>query len=285
MVVIKSEGKFNDNSYLVDGNLMNTKENLAIYVIENGGMRLLIDTSSPIQSRKIVKKMKELGIFPVHKILLTHSHFDHIQGVEKLKKLMKETDVEVLASEKAIDNLKDPKIMNDILENEMFKVQAKPVVDVTPLKEGDVIDLNGLKLEVLNFFGHTMDSIALFDEKNKNIFVGDAIVAVLDNNPIEPPFMPPHFNEQELLKTYQKLRDMKDKLSSICLGHFGVLTENDFNKILEEIEEFYYKTKDSIIKWYNENPSLESLTSKYFETFIPSIPNPEMQMEFFKMVS
>lgn len=283
MVVIKSEGKFNDNSYLVDGNLMGTKEILAIYVIESDGMRLLIDTSSPFQSRKIVRKMKELGIFPVHKILLTHSHWDHIQGVEKLKILMKETDVEVLASEKAIDNLKDPKIINDVLENEMFNVQAKPVEDVTPLKEGDVIDLNGLKLEVLNFFGHTMDSIALYDEKNKNIFVGDAIGAVLDNNPIEPPFMPPDFNEQELLKTYQKLRDMKDKLNSICLGHFGVLTENDFNKILEEIEEFYYKTRDSIIKWYNENPSLESLTSKYFETFMPSIPNPEMQMEIFKL--
>ena len=152
MVIIKSEGRFNDNSYLVDGNLMGTKEVLALYVVENDGMRMLIDTSSPFQSRKIVKKMKELGIFPVHKILLTHSHFDHIQGVEKLKKLMKETDVEVLASEKAIDNLKDPKIINDVLENEMFNVQAKPVVDVTPLKEGDVIDLNGLKLEVLKNF-------------------------------------------------------------------------------------------------------------------------------------
>ena len=283
MAVIKSEGKFNENSYLVDGNLMGAKESLALYVVENDGMRMLIDTSSPIQSRRTVQKMKELGIYPINKILLTHSHWDHIQAAEKLRKLMKETDVEVLASEKAIDNLKDPKIMNDVFENEMFEVQSKPVVDVTPLKEGDVIDLNGLKLEVLNFFGHTMDSIALYDEKNKNIFVGDAIGAVLDNNPIEPPFMPPDFNEQELLKTYQKLRDMKDKLNSICLGHFGVLTENDFNKILEEIEEFYYKTRDSIIKWYNENPSLESLTSKYFETFMPPIPNPEMQMEIFKI--
>ena len=46
--------------------------------------------------------------------------------------------------------------------------------------------------------------IAIYDEKNKNIFVGDAIVGVIDNNPNEPPFMPPDFNEQELLKTYQK---------------------------------------------------------------------------------
>jgi len=252
---------------------------LAIYVIENNGMRMMIDAGIPLTARKVANKMKEFGIFPIHKILLTHSHFDHIQGVEKMKKLMKNTEIEVLASEKAIENLKNPKLMNDVFKNDMTDPQSQPVEDVTPLKDGDIIDLNGLKLEVLNFFGHTMDSIAILDEKNKNIFVGDAIVNTMDNNLYSAPFMPPDFSEPELLKTFQKLREMEDKLNSISLAHFGVMTENDFRKILEEMEGFYFKAKDSIIKWSKENPSVEYIASKYLETIIPFMLNSDMPME------
>jgi len=252
---------------------------LALYVIENNGMRMMIDGGIPITARKVANKMKEFGIFPIHKILLTHSHFDHIQGVEKMKKLMKNTEIEVLASEKAIENLKNPKLMNDVFKNDMTDPQSQPVEDVTPLKDGDIIDLNGLKLEVLNFFGHTMDSIAILDEKNKNIFVGDAIVNTMDNNLYSAPFMPPDFSEPELLKTFQKLREMEDKLNSISLAHFGVMTENDFRKILEEMEGFYFKAKDSIIKWSKENPSVEYIASKYLETIIPFMLNSDMPME------
>ena len=285
MVFINSEGKFNENSYLIDANMFGMNGTLALYVIENNGMRMMIDGGIPLTARKVANKMKEFGIFPVHKILLTHSHFDHIQGVEKMKKLMKNTDIEVLASEKAIDNLKNPKLMNDVFKNDMMDTQSLPVEDVTPLKEGDIIDLNGLKLEVLNFFGHTMDSIAILDEKNKNIFVGDAIIDTSDNNPMTPPFMPPGFSEPELLKTFQKLREMEGKLNSISLAHFGVMTENDYQKILEEMEEFYYKAKDSIIKWYKENPSVEYVSSKYLETIVPFMLNSDMPMEILQSTS
>ncbi len=281
MTVIDIEGKFNDNSYLIDTRLMNVEKNLAHYVVENDNMRLMIDIGiSSIPARKMVKRMKDMGIYPIHKIILTHSHWDHMQGVEKIKKLMKETDIEIMASEKALNSLKNPNPMNDVFKNDFFKFHLTPTNDVIPLKEGDIIDLNGLKLEILNFFGHTPDCIAVFDEKNKNIFVGDAIINVIDNKPYLPPFMPPAFNEEALLETYQKLRNMKNKLNSISLGHFGVLTDEDFNRVIDEMEEFYFKVKDSIIKWYHENPSIESITSKYIKTIIA---NPDIPVEMFKM--
>lgn len=263
MVFINTEGKFNDNSYLIDGQLFRMNGTIAIYVIENNGMRMMLDTSSEIAARKIAKKLDEFGLLPIHKLLLTHSHWDHTQGVGKLKKLI--GDFEVLASEKAIDDLKNPERIN-----EPFEYNVKPIENVTPLKEGDIINLNGLELEVFNFFGHTMDSIAILDKKNKNIFPGDAIMDRYDYETATGTFMPPDFNETELLKTFEKLRNMKDKLNSISLAHFGVWTDEDFNNILNEMEEIHFKTKDAIIKWYNENPSLDYLTTKYHETFIPN---------------
>jgi len=265
LVFIYKEGKFNDNSFLIDGFLFGALRSLALYVIENNETRILIDTSTADQAKRIIERLKLYNIYPIHKILLTHAHWDHTAGVNELKALMTDVDIEVLASEKAIDNLKKPAAMNDV-----FEATVEPIEDVTPLKEGDMINLNGLKLEVFNFFGHTMDSIALLDEKNRNIFTGDAIINKSGYTYIQPIFMPPEFNEPELLKTFQKLRNMKDKLNSITLAHFGVWTDEDFETILDEMEEIHFKTKNAIIQWYNENLSSREIALKYFETFIPN---------------
>ncbi len=264
LVFIHKEGKFNGNSYLIDGYLFGAPRSLALYVIENNGTRMLIDTSTADNADRIIEKLKEFKIYPIHKIFLTHSHWDHTAGVNKLKTLMKDIDIEVLASENAIDNLKKPAAMNNI-----FEATVEPLDGVIPLKEGDLIELNGLKLEVFNFFGHTMDSIALLDEENRNIFTGDAIIDKSGYNYITPTFMPPDFNESELLKTFQKLRDMRDKLNSITLAHFGVWTDGDFEKILDGMESFHFDTKNSIIQWYKENLSSKEIAMKYFEKFIP----------------
>lgn len=268
MVFISSEGKFNENSYLIDGLLFRLEKIYAVYVIENNGIRMLIDTTSDNATNIIVEKLKKMNLFPIHKILLTHSHMDHIQGVNLLKKIMKETDIEVLASERAIENLKNPDRINSAFDHDV-----DPVDDVTPLKNGDIIDLDGLQLEVLNFFGHTMDSIAIFDSKNKNIFVGDAIIDRVNYETFQPTFMPTDFNEGEILKTFQKLRDMRKKINSISLAHYGVWVDDDCDKILNEMEDLHFQTKDSIIKWYGENPSVESIASKYYEKFIPNSKN------------
>jgi len=204
-------------------------------------------------------------LYPVHKIILTHSHFDHVQGVGKLKKLMQETKIEVLASERAIDNLKNPDKLN-----KDFGYNVNPIDDVTPLKEGDIIDVNGLKLEIMNFFGHTQDSIAILDRKNKNLFVGDAIIDRFDPETAIPEFVPPDFIESEILKTFDKLRSLKSELNSVCLAHFGVWKDDDFFRTINKMEDLHFKTKNAMIEWYNENPDIGYITSKYHETFTPN---------------
>jgi len=240
---------------------------LSIYIIENDGMRLMIDTGDALKARTNIKKLKALGLYPIHKIVLTHSHWDHAQGLSKFIKQMKDLDVEVLASENAVDNLRHPEKINEGLgDHAAFPFEG----EVIPLKEGDIIDLNGLKLEVMNFFGHTMDSVALFDKSNRNIFVGDAISMRLDQDAFYSPLMPADFHENELLKTFQKLRNLKDSLSSISLAHFGVWENEHFEQILDEMEDTYYKVKSFLIEQYNENPSIKIITNNYCKTLIPN---------------
>jgi len=229
----------------------------------------MIDTTTPaVMIRRIIKKIKELGLYPIHKLLLTHSHWDHIEATNKLKSLIKETKIKVLASETALDNLKQPEKMN-----KEYGVNIKPLENVIPLKEGDIININGLELEVFNFFGHSQDLIAILDKTNKIIYSGDAIINKYDYETFLPVFLSREFNEFELLKTFEKLRkmryEMKNGLNSIALSHFGVWSNEDFDLILREMEDLHHRTKTSIIQWYRENPSLDYITSKYHETYIP----------------
>ncbi|MHA2282883.1 MAG: MBL fold metallo-hydrolase [Promethearchaeota archaeon] len=265
MVFINEDGKFNENSYLFDGLIFSLPKQLSIYIIENDGMRMMLDTGVPGSARQLIKKLKEFDLFPIHKLLLTHSHWDHIQAYERIKKSM-ENEFETLASENAIENLRNPDKMNAI-----YGFTVKPIEDeIIPLKEGDIIDLNGLKLEILNLFGHTMDSIAILDRKNKNLFAGDAVISKFDRETYVINLMPPDFHEEKILNSYKRLRDMKADLNSICLNHFGVWEDEEKDSLIERVEEIYIKTRDSIIQWYNENSDFKYIAGKYHETFIPN---------------
>ncbi|MBD3195177.1 MAG: MBL fold metallo-hydrolase [Candidatus Lokiarchaeota archaeon] len=278
MGFINEEGKFNENSYMIDGLIFRLPKQLSVYVVENEGERLMIDTGVALSTRKVIKKLKEFNLFPIHKLFLTHSHWDHVQGYNKLKKAM--PDFETLASEKAIDNLKNPEKLNDI-----YGYKVNSIDNVTPLKEADIIDLNGLELEVINLFGHTQDSVGLIDWKNKNIFTGDAIASQMDRETYQPILMPPDFNEQELLNSFKKVKALKDELKSISLNHFGVWTNEDFYELLGKLTELHITTKDAIIEWYKEAPSLKYIAEQYHKTFIPdSTIHTEENLMGFEMV-
>jgi glyoxylase-like metal-dependent hydrolase (beta-lactamase superfamily II) len=267
IVHLNSEGKIRNNYYLIDGMPMGVPKFLSIYIIENDGMRLMVDTGDAFKVRANLKKIKDFSLYPVHKIVLTHSHWDHAQGLSKLLKQMNGTDVEVLASENAVDNLKHPdKMLEGLGDHNAFPFEG----EITPLKEGDLIDLNGLELEVMNFFGHTMDSIALLDKSNRNILIGDAVSMRLDQDAFFVPLMPPDFHENDLLKSFQKLRNLKDDLNSISIAHFGVWKDNHFEQILDEMEELYFKVKNILIEQYKENPSIKAITSNYCKTLMPN---------------
>jgi glyoxylase-like metal-dependent hydrolase (beta-lactamase superfamily II) len=265
MVHIIEEGKFNENAYLLDGEFLKTEKTLAIYVIESNGTRLMLDTGEALSARRVIKKLKKFNIYPIHKIIFTHAHWDHIQAFPKLKRLMKDTQIEIFAHENALDILKDPERMN-----EFFGYHVDPIEDVNPLKEGDIFDLNGLNLKIHNFFGHTQDSIAIEDLKNKILYVGDSILDKIEKETFIPVLFGPDFDEDSLLNTYEKLRNMKDDLDGIAIAHYGVWKGEDLEKFINEMEDHYFKAKETLIKLYNENPSLKYITQGYHDEVIPN---------------
>lgn len=127
-----------------------------VYLVYDGAEWILIDIGFDETVDEIVEMIRQLD-FPLAKcktIVATHADVDHIQGLARLKSLLK---APVTAHSLAKDDLLtgDPiKTFADIpaqkIHMPMHSVQVEHFV-----KDGDVIEIGGQKLEVWHTPGHT----------------------------------------------------------------------------------------------------------------------------------
>ncbi|MHA1579781.1 MAG: MBL fold metallo-hydrolase [Candidatus Freyarchaeota archaeon] len=179
-------GKINENTYLIDVNMLGMEKITSVYVVKSE-KSALIDGGTQTEAQHIVKSLKDFGLLPVDYIIISHAHWDHYQAVPAILEEMAGKEVEILAHSDAIPILEDPsKLSYDFGVGELL-----PVKGAKPIKEGDVVDLGGgVELEVIETPGHTPDSISLLDKSTKNIFVSDAAVDKTDSTTFVPCAMP-----------------------------------------------------------------------------------------------
>ena len=113
----------------------------------------------------ILRLIREENLKPKY-IILTHGHLDHIGAVKELKE---KTKAMVLIHELDKDMLVDEK------KNLSFFVSAniRAVLPDRLLKDGDILELGELKLEIIHTPGHTEGSICI--KVGDSIFSGDTL--------------------------------------------------------------------------------------------------------------
>jgi len=159
---------------IVDGIHQVDEVNGKVYLVEDGGKLILIDTGLPRNDKKIIKYIESLGRKPedVSVIVLTHFHIDHVGNAKKMKKLtnakvaVHELDAAYVAGKKS-----PPKPKNLMIRALTSVIRAAPVELDVLLKEGDKVG----ELIVISTPGHTEGSISLLDKERKVMFVGDSI--------------------------------------------------------------------------------------------------------------
>ncbi len=119
-----------------------------VYLIVLAGQAVAVDGGMPWTANRVLDFLKENSLKLGH-IFVTHSHFDHVKGVKKLRK---ETGASVLAHPKS----------------------RRGDVQIT---DGDVIRVLNDKLSfVVIYTGvHKMDHVWFFEERNRLLFAGDHI--------------------------------------------------------------------------------------------------------------
>lgn len=114
----------------------------------------------------IYKSLKNEGI-DVSAIFLTHGHFDHIYGVKALKEA---SSAKVYAAEPEAELLKDPELNASSQTGRIASITA----DVL-LRDGEIVDIDGLKVKVIFTPGHTAGSCCFYFEEEKMLICGDTL--------------------------------------------------------------------------------------------------------------
>ena len=114
MNAIREEGKINEDTTLIDVEMLGQKGLLAMYLIE-GGKKCLIDGGISNQAQYLIDFLAKRNAFPPDVIILTHAHWDHTQAIPSFRKKATELGkiIEVMASKEAIPLLNDQSF-NDI---------------------------------------------------------------------------------------------------------------------------------------------------------------------------
>ncbi len=143
-------GMIQTNCYLFEG------ENHVAAVIDPGA-----------QGEKILALARENGL-EIQYILLTHGHFDHVCAANEIQKatgaqvVIGEKDAPMLVSPMTKSGLRAPGYNDD------------PVVPDRTVKEGDLLDIGGIRLHVLETPGHTPGGVAYRTEDGV-LFTGDTL--------------------------------------------------------------------------------------------------------------
>lgn len=109
---------------------------------------------------------------PVTGVLLTHSHSDHIYGLNKL--LEKNPSVKIYTNAFGLEALVAPKLNISRYHTEYGDFVLKDIGAVEVLKEGDVLDVLGQKVEVFETPGH--DESCLCYKIGDCFFSGDSYI-------------------------------------------------------------------------------------------------------------
>lgn len=228
MSAIRETGKINENTTLLDIGMAGIHGMTAVYLVR-GAKTCLIDGGTRQEAHRLVRMLSDLDAFPPDLIIVTHPHWDHAQGIPFMRQEASRRGkrIEVLAAHDAVPLLADASFNSPFNRGPYESIQ-----DVTPLREGDTVDLGAFGLRIYDLPGHCRGHIAILDEANRTIYVGDALGDKVMDDIFLPAFMPPDWDPAAFQSSIARLKGIP--YEALCLAHFGCIAGSEARTILDE---------------------------------------------------
>ncbi len=156
------------------------------------------------QGEQVARWLVDKGL-EAQAVLLTHGHFDHILGIPGLREEWPDLPVYCHPADLGGGDTTS-------LFGETFPT-VRSFGDITPYREGDTVEVDGIRLEVLDTPGHTPGSVTLRAENV--LFTGDTLFAgSMGRTDL------PGGDEGELMRSLKRLGELEGDYQ-VLPGHEG----------------------------------------------------------------
>jgi hydroxyacylglutathione hydrolase len=207
-----------------------------LYLIEGTKQALLVDTG--LGASKLGEFVKTLTTLPIV-VVNTHGHGDHAGGNNFFPTVYAHP-----AEFDAIRAMNNPQGRRNAAERfakstpgvdimspeEQGRLAATPAT-LLPLKDGQIFDLGGRTLEVIEQPGHTPGEVVLLDKANRLVFGGD------NNNTLVWLWMPNSRPLDVYLTSLKTLKQRSADFDTILPGHGGPLPASHLDDQIACVED------------------------------------------------
>jgi glyoxylase-like metal-dependent hydrolase (beta-lactamase superfamily II) len=210
-----------------------------VWLIRDGGEAALIDAgfSDDESFNKRTEFLRELGVDRIKYIIITHHHYDHSSGGQRLREatgaqivMHRDEEPLLLSPESETGDFEIPEDQKEAREQaKKWRLEAAKAVPDVRVAHNDVLNVGSLRLRCVHAPGHTAGHLCIFLEDERVLFAGDNVLGV-GTAAIGPP---PNGDMAEYVRSLRKMQTLDAEL--LAPGH-GPLVREPNRKIQELID-------------------------------------------------
>jgi glyoxylase-like metal-dependent hydrolase (beta-lactamase superfamily II) len=245
------------------------REESGVYLLEGDDGSMMVSGGMSYIVSDILRQLNEFGIDEnrIKKLLVLHSHFDHVGIIPFFKR--RHPEMEVYASERGWEILQMDKAVLTINEFSRNDVSGKTI------REGDRIDLGGLEVLILEIPGHSSCCIAAYIPKLKALFPTDGGGIPFDQTIITS-------GNSNYTKYQQNLERLKDlKVDYYCADHYGYVIGEEAREFISKSIERAKENRDQMEEAYRSTRDIDGAAKKLISSFYEENPSYFLSPEIF----
>ena len=265
------------------------REESGVYLLEGDDGLMMVSGGMSYIISDILRQLSELGIDEnrIKKLLILHSHFDHVGIIPFFKR--RHPEMEVYASERAWEILQMEKAVltiNEFSRNVAKRMKKEEVysaydlewrndVSGKTIREGDRIDLGGLEILILEIPGHSSCCIAAYLPKLKALFPTDGGGIPFDQTIVTS-------GNSNYTKYQQSLGRIKDlKVDYYCADHYGYVIGEEARTFIAKSIEMAKKNRTQMEEAYRSIRDIDGAAQKLVSSFYEENPSYFLSPEIF----